>query len=253
MLPEPGDEEELPPGDEDELDPPADDTDLPPDKGADDDDPPEDDEPPARQESRASRDVRQLRERAQAAESRAARADELEREIAQLRQPARVDPAIEEQRFQERIRDLPYEQQILEVRNRERALFGQQLQGMELRMAQSDDRAAFSDLKRDNPVANRHSGEVEKRFKDFQSKGNFVSREIILKNLLGEIALERGPAAARRSGQQGRDRIAAERGRPGARRGDSPPAGGRRDDMSLEATEARLHAAFNAGATLADT
>lgn len=218
---------------------PADD-DLPPDDGGG-DDAPDADEPPRR--GRANDRIRTLADRAATAERER---DDLRRQITEQLRPREpvVDPAADERAFQQRIQDLPVEQQIIAVRDRERQQFGQQLGGIRMEIAQARDEGAFSVLISSNPVAARHAAEVEKRASDFARGGNFVSRKVILQNLLGEIALERGPKAAARAGAQGRRRIDAEQGRPGARRSDSDARPGRRDDNSLEALEERLRGKF---------
>ena len=238
---------------DDQLDPDSgDDSDLPAEDAGGDDEPLPD-EPPVRAErgsGRASDTIRQLREERRAATERAA---ELEREVARYRQPAQpaVDPAEEDRRFLASIQELPYDQQLLAVRNRERQAVTAQFSGVRLELARTEDRIAFSDLKRENPIATRYASQVEEQFKTYQAAGQFVSREIILKNIIGDIALKNGGKVLARDAQRAAKNVNAQRGRGSARPSTAAP-GGRADRESAEAVEARLRAAFEGGATLAD-
>jgi hypothetical protein len=88
-------------------------------------------------------------------------------------------------------------------------------------------------------LAAQHAQAVEAEFRKYEGQGTFVKREFILRNLLGEIALTRGPRALARGQARARANIARETGRPAARRSDVAPAGRAAND-SIEAIEARL-------------
>jgi hypothetical protein len=205
--------------------------DLPPEDGGGDDPAPEP-EPELRRESRAARDIRRLREEVQTLRR--------EREQPAPRPaPAPVDTAAEERAFRERLANMAPEEAILAVERRATERMGQQLSGMRLEMAQIRDENAFSSLVARNPVAARHADAVEAQFSRYTAQGLFVSRDVILKNILGEEALKRGPKAVARDGARAGARVAAAR-TSGTARQSTVSGSGRADPNSLEAIEARL-------------
>jgi len=235
------DDDDLPP-ENDDLDPaPEADDDLPPDEGGG-DDLPADDDPPPRQESRAARTIRETRDRAQTAERER---DELRRAIQEQLRPRQsaVDPVAEERAFQQRIADLPLEQQILAVRDRERQVVGEQLNGMRMEMAQVRDSTAFDRFIRSNPAAGRYADEAERQAAEYAANGTFVSREVLVHQIAAKDMFARGAKAFAKSRAAGARRIAGEQGKPGARRSDTG-ASGRRDENSIEALEERLRGKF---------
>lgn len=93
---------------------------------------------------------------------------------------------------------------------------------------QNDDRAdkmEFAAQAAANPVYARHKDEVERRLGELRAKGQNVSREALLKYIVGEKAL--AGAGNKKPAQQAAKRVAAERVAPGSSKGDTASSRGR--------------------------
>lgn len=158
-----------------------------------------------------------------------ARADALERELAQIRQgqtQQQQHQAAEEERQRLALMD-PEERAEYRIRQSEQRT-QQVLNEIRFQAADSADKTAFEGLCARNPSAAALKDEVEQALQTMRASGTTAPRETVLKYLLGEKALSKAPrasaAAARKS--------AANRERQQARavngRGDVPANGGRR-------------------------
>lgn len=104
----------------------------------------------------------------------------------------------------------------------------QQMHQLRQQSASDADRAHFASITASNKVAKRFEAEVDKRFRDFQLKGVYVERHVILKNLLGERVLAQADKGEKKRPAENRRRQAArpQRGAsdaPSNRRGRGEP------------------------------
>ncbi|HYM33414.1 MAG TPA: hypothetical protein VEU47_19095 [Candidatus Cybelea sp.] len=194
--------------------------------------------------------VQQAVNRAKAAEEEAARERTRREELERVRnQP---DPAAEARReaAEEEAARLEGPEAVARLlTRRSEARISQQIGVMQFQQADIADRSEFREFLLDHPRLKDISKEVEDRLAQYRRNGVNPKRTEIAKLVLGERALQRGPAAAERQRRQGRERIAAETTRRGTGAGGSDvrrtPA--RANDDSLEATEARLRARIARG------
>lgn len=85
----------------------------------------------------------------------------------------------------------------------------QQMHQLRQQSAADADRAHFASITSSNKVAKRFEAEVDKRFRDFQLKGVYVERHVILKNLLGERVLAQADKGEKKRPAENRRRQAA--------------------------------------------
>jgi len=151
---------------------------------------------PAKTESKAARTIRQLRERAQKAERE--RDDYLRRQAA----PRAPDP-MEQARIQEERRQrlalMDPEQRTEFLLNEQREQFNARIGGMQFQTADAIDQAKFDRLCDRNPVAEKYRERVEETLQEWRrNNGSNPGRAEVLRWILGDEALKRGPAAATR-------------------------------------------------------
>lgn len=158
-----------------------------------------------------------------------ARADRLEREIADLRaeqqrsrQPqgesveqeaarlALMDP---EQRSEYRLN------KALDQNNRQTAALHRQL-------ADQTDKATFVSLCSDNPLYKRFASQVETKLAEVRRNGGNVDREALVKYLIGEAVASRSPKAIKSARDAGKKNVQRQLGRGTSGRSDQQ-AGGR--------------------------
>ena len=207
---------------DDELDEPEDD-----DTGLDDvDDTDVDDEPapkPSRGENRiaaATRIAKQAKDRADAAERRAA---ELE---ARLNTPA-PEPRETAAQREQRLANLEPWERTEALRQEDSAQMRQTMARIEWESKETADKAAYEALCARAPVAAKLKDEVETRLADMRKAGTTAPRETVLRWVIGDRALANGNKAAgkaRTTAAANRDRQTT---RPASGRGDAAPEGRR--------------------------
>lgn len=202
-------------------------------------------DPPARR-GRASESVREAKRTAKADRERA---DRLEREIAEIRQaqnaPRQQSPqeiAAEAEREAAHVAMLDPAAQVQYFVAKAMQPIQANLHQTRMQLQEQTDRAEFRALQSSNPLARKYATDVEKMVSDQKSRGFTVSREIALKQVLGERLFEQSMKNAGKAKKAGASRIAAATGRPGRATGEaSSDRGGRRGgDDSIEALERRL-------------
>lgn len=157
------------------------------------------------------------------------RLDELTRRLEQPRPPTETP----EQRAQRHALMSPQEVMAETLRDAEmrQAQREQMFQGQ---MLDAADRTAFQAKSAVDPLYAKWGPKVEGRLAELRARGTNVEREILLKYLIGEAALERrGSKEGRREVQQAQRRVQAQRTRPGNSGSDTQAQ--RRGGQSLEA------------------
>lgn len=183
----------------------------------------------------ASDTIRELRERAQLAESRA---EEIDRKFQGLEQrltgqQSAADKAREAAEERERIALMqPHEvaSYFYDKTQREMAQFRQQTQ-MEVRDA--GDRASYEAKAQISKLHRQHAAEVERLQAAERARGNMVSREVVLAFIVGQKALQGAPAATRTAQRKAGQQRTQQAGRPtGARSDQAADRGQRRQGQS---------------------
>jgi hypothetical protein len=83
-----------------------------------------------------------------------------------------------------------------------------------------------------NPVYAKYQEEVERIHHDYAQRGQFIAREGILKQLLGERALASATGATRKAQKQGQKKIEAQTTRPTSSKGDAASTRGKSGDSA---------------------
>lgn len=192
---------------------------------------PPEEEPAARRPSRAQariealdREVREQRERVEAAERRA---NEL------LNGTSRAEA---ERRSQERQRQLeamdPWDREQA-LRSDSEARIQNEINALRRESADSNDRAEFSAACLTNPMLAKVKDEVEARLKEARSRGVDIPRETLAAYILGEQQLKKGPKARASAERKARANLDRERARPSTGGSSEAPTRGReRDDRA---------------------
>lgn len=179
----------------------------------------------ARQTRGGSR-IQRLANEAKAAREEAAaarrEAEEFRRQMA-----ARQSRESEEQREARRALMTP-EERVQDDMAAMRREFAQQQQQTQMTTAAMLDRAAYDAKAATKPVYARHAEEVERRFQEQLRQGRPVEREIILKVLLGELALS--GASNPKPRRQAQSRVNAQRVPASSGKGDTASNRGRAGD-----------------------
>lgn len=169
-------------------------------------------------------------------------------ELQRQQQASRVDPAA--QRAQE---DAFFEQlELLQPREAYRALWqraqqqlGQQFAQQSLTTQEAIDRQHYESQARSSRVHEQYRQRVEDLVANERARGNIVGREVALKFLLGEDAINRANRVVPGQRRAAAARVGAQTVRPATGRGDvSRGGGGRRDP---DADDARLLREITAG------
>ena len=168
--------------------------------------------------------------RARAAEERSAA---LERRLAELeRRPAQqFDPMAAERAHQaelERISMLPPEQQLPAALQYGERRTVAAMQAMESRTQDTLDRQHFSALQERNPTARRLASRVE----EVRRENPTVSREVILKYLVGEEVMAKAASVTTRQRRQGRANVRRETVRGSSSRSTEGRPNGRDDNAA---------------------
>ena len=186
------DDDDTPPPDDDDTPPPDDDDDdTPPPDDDDDTPPPDDDDVPPKPESRAQKEIRTLRERAQAAEEQHRKAvAELEAARRQPTQP--LQPTQEQQIWEQEekvLRDPNADDwQKYAVKSARDSRLANQNSQNALRQAEDiADRATFDSIKAEKPkLYEQYKDRVEERLNELRKSGTNAPRKNILAFLVGE-------------------------------------------------------------------
>ena len=244
---DPEEDDQLPPDDDFENDDVGDQTDDEQGGADDGDEPegvdapePEDEDPPVR--SRQSRGQRQFGELRKTAREANARAERLERELAEVQRrlsaPPQQDPsALAAER--ERIANMSWEERLEYEVQRARQDTGRVVQSIQQELRNSQDEAKFERILGSNPAAARFKDEVEKLHQDSVRAGQPVPRTILLELVAGRAALARAPKALKGAQREAGRRIASQTVRRSPS-GSDVRGSGRGDPNSLEALERRL-------------
>ena len=200
---------------------------------------------PARPSPRQRQAAQLRREREERAAEKAAYEDRLAA-LERQQTPPRHDPQAQaraEQAELERIRQLPYEEQLVALNDRTERRVAAALGNTRAEIQDASDRAEFRDLQRDEPAARRMAAEVERQMTDGRARGiQGLTRVAVYNYLVGQETREKMRKAGDRQRRTGRANIRRETTRPGASgRSAQATAGGRRQaDNSPEAVRARL-------------
>lgn len=176
---------------------------------------------------RASNSIRGLKAELKEAKARIARVDTLEQELAALKAqrhapaPSQADIERYEREEAERIDMMSPAEAARYVRQQMRAEMQQELQRDRIQQRDNSDRSSFESLTGRNPVAARYADKVEKLVKERRAAGEYVPREVALKFLIGEDALNKG--TGKQASQQ--RRAAANRITDATTRGTRPSGG----------------------------
>lgn len=184
---------------------------------------------PAAKQGRAESRIQRLANEAKAAREEAAAA---RREAEEARRAAwqRSQAASEEERQARRALMTP-EERVADDMAQMRREFAQQRHQDQMTTAALMDKTAYDAKATINPVYAKFKDEVEGRFQDLARKGQPVEREIILKVLLGERALE-GAGKSGPARRQASKRVESQRVAAGSGRGDTPSNRGRAGDTA---------------------
>lgn len=188
------------------------------------------DEPPARQQTRGENRFQTLRNDNQRLDRELAetrrRLDEITRTI------ARPQGETPEQRAQRHALMTPQEIMSETLRESEGRM-AQQIQHLQFQNLDTADRTAFQAKAAVDPLYAKWGPKVEGKLAEMRSKGQSAEREVILKFLIGEAALERrGTREGRREVAQAAQRVRGQRVRPSNSGSDT--AADRRQQGSLE-------------------
>jgi hypothetical protein len=190
-------------------------------------------EPPvAAQPSRRDTRIQTLADEAKQAKQELAetrrRLDELSRQMTQPRPPSESP----EQRAARFALMTPQEQMSETLRESEQrtAALVQQVQ---MQSSDAADRAAFQSRAAVDPLYAKWGPKVEGKLAELRARGNNVEREVLLKFMIGEAALERrGSTAGKAEVKQAQKRVASQRTRPTNSGSDTAPQ--RRQQQTLE-------------------
>lgn len=193
---------------------------------------PEQVQPQPRQVPRSETRIRTLLEENRRKDTELAdfrrRLDELTRQVAQPA-PQRESPEQRAARFAV----MTPQEQISESLRESEARWEQRMQGMQLQTAETADRTAFQTKCTVDPLYAKWAPKVEGKLAELRTRGSNVEREVLLKFLIGEAALERRTSKeGKREVQAAAQRVTAQRVRTGNSGSDTPAQ--RRQNTSLE-------------------
>lgn len=172
----------------------------------------------------------QIRELRTKLEQTQRRLDEMSRP-----QPQRVDPAAQqaaEERFWASLEMMPQAEALKAVYARASAEVRQQLGFQQITTQENFDRQQYEANARTSRVHQQYRQRVDDLVAAERSRGNVVGREVALKFLLGEDAINRANRIAPGQRRAAAGRLAGQTTRPTNGRGDVARGGGRRDQAS---------------------
>lgn len=183
---------------------------------------------PSRRDNRIHSLTERIRERDTELSDVRRRLDELTRTVQQPRQQGESP----EQRAQRRALLTPQEQMQEDLREAQTG-FSQQIQGMQMQQAEFADRTAFQAQCAVNPLYAKYAPKVEGKLAELRTQGSNVSREAILRWMIGDAAIARmSSKEGKREVAQAKDRVRRQTVRPPG--GGSDTAATRRREDSLE-------------------
>ena len=166
---------------------------------------------PSRRDARIQTLTEQIRERDQRLAETNRRIDDLIRQQGQLARPQGETPEQRAARFAL----MTPQEQISETLRESEARHTAQMQQFQMQSLDVADRTAFQAKAAVDPLYAKWGPKVEGRLAELRAKGNNVEREVLLKFLIGEAALERRTGKeGRREVAQAQRRVAAQRTRP---------------------------------------
>jgi hypothetical protein len=162
----------------------------------------------------------------------------LARELEETRRRASQAPPQQHQQPQEtaeqraaRLAALSPEDRILTIMREDREADRREQQFYRYQDALRSDKAAFDAKCAANPLAKKFAGEVEKQFLQWQSQGQFVARDILLKTIIGDKALEQAGKPRKASEGRRRNEVRAPNTRPDVRPSRGRAAAGSASDI----------------------
>ena len=191
----------------------------------------EGEEPAPKRVSRAEKRFQTL---ARTANEAKARAEKLEREVAEYR-------AEQRQRQQQATQETPearaarralmdpldvMREDLAESEKRTRDLLHQQ----SLIAQESNDKASYNAILREAPHLKKYDGEVEKIRREQQERGIFVPREVLLDLAIGRAARAAAVKGAPKAKAKAAERLAGQKTNPTRASGDTATARGRQGD-----------------------
>src|SRR5215472_4981614 len=201
--------------------------------------------PPA-QPTRGQRRAQALRNRLkdQEDENRRLRAD-IERILAQTRQPAAPPPDPYRQaelarQEQERLAMMAPHEVAAYTEQKLRAEWSQQRLQDQARLEDLVDRQTFENTKARSPIAARYADQVETALAQLRLQGQNYPREVILRQLIGNAMLTEEPRRTEAARRRGARQIAAQTTQPGVGRSAAPTDRRRTRDDGDAALDERL-------------
>jgi hypothetical protein len=184
--------------------------------------------PPSRREARIRTLTEENRRKDQDLAETRRRLDELTARVIQPQQQGETP----EQRAQ-RFALMTPQEQIAETLRESENRHAAQLHNVQQQMLDTADRTSFQTKAAVDPLYAKWGPKVEGKLAELRAKGNNVEREVLLKFLIGEAALERrGSKEGRQEVRQAARRVQSQRTRPGNSGGDTQAQ--RRQTVSLE-------------------
>lgn len=158
---------------------------------------------------------------------------------AKSRQPAHTGPREEtDEEFNARVVLLDPETRVEARLQRSEQRNARQMQALRFQQAEQLDKATYEAKKPYDPRYSRYESDVEKLVTEQRGQGNFISREVALKYILGERMLKRGDKEVVKARDKGKRNIERQRTNPPNNRGDA--GRGRERDTGRNARDKRL-------------
>jgi hypothetical protein len=193
-------------------------------------DEPEPEQPRRTRGPRGRANGEQIRELRTQLEQTQRRLDEMSRP-----QPQRVDPAAQqaaEERFWASVEMMPQREALQAVYARARQEMGQQLGVQQVTTQERFDQQQYDAAARTSRVHQQYRQKVDALVAAERSRGNIVGREVALKFLLGEDAINRANRIVPSQRRAATGRVDRQTTRPTNGRGDVARGGGRRDQAT---------------------
>ncbi len=110
-------------------------------------------------------------------------------------------------------------------------------QNMGLQMQVMRDQMAFDAKATVRPIYAKYKNEVEQIHNQYAARGQFIQREVILKQVIGERALATADKSTSQARKQGQKKIEAQTTRPSGSKGDTASQRGRSGDSPAKRLE----------------
>jgi hypothetical protein len=169
---------------------------------------------PERQPSRGEQRIRALSEQLKERDLRLAETNRRLDELIRAQGPARPQGESPEQRAA-RFAVMTPQEQIAETLRESEARHAQQMTALQMQMLDAADRTTFQAKAASDPLYAKWAPRVEGKLAELRAKGNNVERDILLKFMIGEAALERRASKeGKQETRQAQRRVASQRARP---------------------------------------